>query len=63
MSNEDRLITLEECARLAGVRRTTFYKIRLQTDFPVAVFVTASRKRYWRSEVVSWLESRRATGK
>lgn len=63
MSDEDRLITLEECARLAGVQRTTFYQIRLRTDFPVAVFVTASRKRYWRSEVVTWLESQRAANK
>ena len=63
MSMDDRLISLEECARLAGVGRTTCYQHRLRSDFPVPVYVTATRKRYWRSEVVTWLESQRAAGK
>ena len=61
--SDDRLITLEDCARLASVKRTTSYQLRLRPDFPVPVFITATRKRYWRSEVVAWLESQRATGK
>ena len=60
MSIEDRLITLEECARLAGVQRTTCYHLRSRSDFPVAVLITATRKRYWRSEVIAWIERRRA---
>lgn len=63
MSMEDRLISLTECARIADVKRTTCYQQRLRSDFPKPVFVTATRKRYWRSEVVAWLESQRATGK
>lgn len=57
--SEDRLITLKECARLAGVQRTTCYHLRLRPDFPVAVLITATRKRYWRSEVIAWIEQQR----
>lgn len=60
MSIEDRLISLKECARVAGVGRTTCYQMRLHADFPVAVNVTATGRRYWRSEVVAWLERQRA---
>ena len=59
MSIEDRLITIKECARLAGVSRTTCYHHRLRPDFPVGVLVTATRKRFWRTEVITWLEQRR----
>lgn len=63
MSNEDKLISLKECSRVVGVGRTTFYQMRLRADFPVAVNVTATRQRYWRSEVMAWLERQRAPGK
>ncbi len=63
MSNEDKLISLKECARVAGVGRTVCYQMRLRPDFPVAVNVTATRQRYWRAEVVGWLERQRAPGK
>lgn len=63
MSNEDKLITLKECSRVFGVGRTTCYQMRLRADFPVAVNVTATRQRYWRSEVLVWLERQRAPGK
>lgn len=59
MSNDDRLITLKECAHIAGVQRTTFYLLRRRPDFPTPVYVTAACKRYWQSEVVAWLNALR----
>jgi predicted DNA-binding transcriptional regulator AlpA len=63
MSNEDILITLQECARIAGVQRTTFYLLRRRPDFPAAVHVTAASKRYWRSELMAWLDAQRANAR
>jgi predicted DNA-binding transcriptional regulator AlpA len=59
MLDDDRLLTLDECARLIGLKRTACYKVRLLGDFPRPVRVTATRERYWRSEVIAWLDGRR----
>lgn len=62
MNRNDELLTVAEVvALLGGVPLRTFYRWREIGKAPAAVKLPNAELRFWRSEVLAWLDSRRET--
>ncbi|MDX3108948.1 helix-turn-helix transcriptional regulator [Nonomuraea angiospora] len=60
MSRSDELLTVPQvCAELGGVSRRTFYRWRELGRAPVCVQLPNLKLRVWRSDLMTWLDSRR----
>ncbi|MFD1940346.1 helix-turn-helix transcriptional regulator [Nonomuraea mangrovi] len=60
MSRRDELLTVVQVLdELGGVSRRTFYRWRELGTAPVCVQLPNHELRIWRSDLVSWLDSRR----
>ncbi|GAA3704669.1 helix-turn-helix domain-containing protein [Nonomuraea antimicrobica] len=62
MSRCDELLTVPQVlAELGGVSRRTFYRWRELGRAPVCVQLPNHELRVWRSDLMTWLDSRRET--
>ncbi|GAA3473647.1 helix-turn-helix transcriptional regulator [Nonomuraea roseola] len=60
MSRRDELLTVAQVLdELGGVSRRTFYRWRELGNAPVCIQLPNHELRVWRSDLVSWLDSRR----
>ncbi|MEU8102220.1 helix-turn-helix domain-containing protein [Nonomuraea muscovyensis] len=60
MSRRDELLTVPEvCAELGGVSRRTFYRWRELGRAPTCIQLPNLELRVWRSDLMTWLDSRR----
>lgn len=57
---EDRLVKLYEIERMTGISRSTLYRMKAEGDFIPEVRTGKRQYAFWLSDVISWLESRRA---
>ena len=63
MTDNQILITRQEVEKLAGISRSTLYKLMSESRFPKPVRITSYAVRWYVSEVKDWIASRpRATG-
>jgi len=49
--------TAEVCEML-GVCRTGLWRMTKDHDFPKGILINGRDKRYWRSDVIRWVDSR-----
>ncbi|MFI6325523.1 helix-turn-helix transcriptional regulator [Nonomuraea sp. NPDC050556] len=62
MSRRDELLTVAQVLdELGGVSRRTFYRWRELGNAPACIQLPNHELRVWRSDLVSWLDSRRRT--
>lgn len=54
-----RLLTIDDLRRLFKCGRTTAYARVHEPDFPAPLALSGSAHRWWRHEVLAWLETRR----
>ena len=60
MNRNDELLTVAQVrALLGGVPLRTFYRWRQVGEAPVAVRLPNRELRFWRSEVLAWLDAHR----
>ncbi|MEV4109287.1 helix-turn-helix domain-containing protein [Nonomuraea sp. NPDC049695] len=60
MNRRDELLTVPQvCVELGGVSRRTFYRWRELGRAPVCVQLPNLELRVWRSDLMTWLDSRR----
>jgi len=60
MNRNDELLTVAQVRALLGnVALRTFYRWREIGKAPVAVKLPNAELRFWRSEVIAWLEAHR----
>ena len=55
--DDDRLVRIDEIAELVGLGMTATKGLVRESDFPVQVRVNPRVIRWWRSEVLEWLET------
>lgn len=58
MTDEPRLISLNEAARLTSLSRTAINRWRAEGKFPTAVPLGNKRVAFVRAEVLDWIEQR-----
>lgn len=60
---EDRLLTWNRVKDIAGISRTTAWRMQKAGDFPEPVTISAKRVGWWESELTAWKASRNADGR
>ncbi|WP_091770770.1 helix-turn-helix transcriptional regulator [Maricaulis salignorans] len=55
----DELVSARQVASLLKISRATFYRWRRRPDFPIPLRISPFTVRYWRSEVIVFVESKR----
>lgn len=58
-NQEDKLITIKEVRGLLGVSPATIYRWLTNTDFPKPLVLGPKAIRWWRSDILSWVASRK----
>jgi len=56
----EKLLTSRQVADLLGVHPSTLSRLRTTGDGPPVLWVTEKSPRYLRTDVLSWLKSRRS---
>lgn len=59
---EDRLLPWERVQDMAGISRTTAWRMQRTGAFPSPVSVSPGRVGWWESELTAWKSARVATG-
>lgn len=59
---EDRLLTWDRVRSIAGISRTTAWRMQKAGDFPRPVAISPKRVGWWESELTAWKASRRDSG-
>lgn len=57
---EDRLLTWNRVKPIAGISRTTAWRMQKAGDFPAPVPISPHRVGWWESELTAWKLSRKA---
>lgn len=60
---EDRLLTWNRVKDIAGISRTTAWRMQKAGDFPEPVTISAKRVGWWESELTAWKASRNSEGR
>ena len=58
MSETKILITREEVSEMAAISCSTIYKLMKREQFPKPIKIGRHAVRWYRSEVIAWLEER-----
>jgi prophage regulatory protein len=56
----DRILRMKQLPEIAGIGRTLIYELVRKGDFPKAVRLGERARGYRESEILAWVESRRA---
>ena len=63
MTTDKILVNCKQVQQLAGIGRSSIYKLMNDNQFPRPVKISSYGVRWYRAEVLAWIESRpRATG-
>lgn len=54
----DRLMTTAEVCEMLVVCRTGLWRMTKDHGFPKGIIINGRDKRFWRSEVIRWVDSR-----
>lgn len=60
---DDRLLTWDRVKPIAGISRTTAWRMQKTGDFPDPVPISPKRVGWWESELNAWKASRRSAGR
>lgn len=58
----DRMLTWREVQAVAGISRTTVWRLQQRDAFPKPVTLSPGRVCWWETEVMAWRRSRSAAG-
>lgn len=53
--DDDRMITIGDVVRLTSLHRATIYRLIARDEFPKGRVLISNRRRWWLSEVVTWI--------
>jgi predicted DNA-binding transcriptional regulator AlpA len=56
---EERLMTIREVAALLGVSRCQVWRLRKASDFPRPLHLTPTIKRWRRTDLMTWVQTKR----
>lgn len=61
MREQKEYLNTKETQEFLGIKRSFFYALRRQKDFPAAIKLSQNSVRYKHSDLVTWLESKKVS--